>query len=1451
MRKRIFSILLLFILYQFVYPVKSVISIAASEDKQSFFTVTTEESSNDNIKLNIKLNPKIKQDYIEVKLPNQATINQKQLSQEFDKETVVYDKKSNQLNIEKFEESSFSLEINKLNSTDNKVTFIAYLNKKQVEKYEHLFNLEDNKKTNDSITDVKGFLSSDLLEEVVTSEETVSSTSEELLIDSLQDDEIIPFTPRAAITPRAAPTAPNLQRDIRIEPISSTIEAGNDALFKIILKVTGSQVEYKNVKLHVTIPTYNKTTFNQPLSELRIAGVTPTHNKTQNRLEYNFATLKAGQTYETVMKVKTMNGEIPNNRSIGVEGNLMFSKPYDNQNQKTSLSRVTIKSSAEVTTTKEITRITDVNNKLAIAAPNGQIQWRIKVEIPKKSTGQMFLKPGSDIVIKDTLPAGLTYQGNRLVTGTPKAAQSGQTLTWKFKAPSLAEQKNASGNLYSTTLVFWTKINNNNTLIGKTLTNNVKTGNTFIDDKYVEPTSSAKATVKIFDSKGNTGDLKGTYPTPTHFGPKDGFGTRATSGETLNPNPTVHSSQYLSFGHQIAPGPYNQRHNLEELTVIYNIDKNLFLESLYLPPQENWKMGRTKEEALKNIPLPVPVRYDVELTYIRNGQRQTKTLATPKQGKTYSLTDLGLQKGDRVEKVRYLFKQTIPKGLMTNNVFTYNFSIKPGYEGTVKNSFNMVGKSTYNRSLAGNFSDGVQYPFNDRNLFKDLYEGKNEISGDRTAKVVAKKPGGTPITQISIDLQYHQNNVIDTGTNKVIVKYDNMGTSPVSMDKKLEAVILLPPNVKVHSQPGLKLEKNRGQITTKLPGSHTILSQNYNGSGRQLVKVVWNEDYLRPKETLKAEFFINTYKNAPTDLYFDVYGFSGNSTLAVPSGQANNIRKTIKQNDTDDLNKDNDKTRPRIKSSNRYTFLNQYDLKTEKFVKGPNDTGWTKFTKTTPGGKVEYKLHLDNVSGKDLSSMTLIDVLPSGGDLGITDNISRGSKFTPRLTGPIQLPNAWKGKVKVFYSTSKKPKRDDLIRHTDYPVGTTKLGNPAGAENPNWQTQDKIKDWSTIHSFKIELLPGITWIQGQKIDVTFSMQTPTVDQASNKEIFDPTVNKEERAAWNSFAVATDKGQPVEPERVGVYMDEHIGQLTINKVDAESSKTLSGAKFELKKTDGSLTYSLTTDDKGVATLNKIPLGKYQLKEIQAPNGYVLLDKPIDVTITNTTYKVTKTIKNDKKKGNLIIKKIDSSDGKILENAKFEISKKTGERIKTIISDKQGIAKLDNLDLGKYVLKEIEAPSGYLISSEPVEFEITEDNLVFETTIKNDKIPEGDLMIKKIDGKDGKVLANAEFEVMSEDGQYQQTIQTNDEGIAKLEKIPYGKYELKEVKAPDGYTLSEKIWEFEVNEQNSLVELTVKNFKKGPPLPNTGGIGTLIFYAVGGAIMLGGGWLLISSKRRESK
>ncbi|WBX81134.1 SpaA isopeptide-forming pilin-related protein [Virgibacillus salarius] len=310
--------------------------------------------------------------------------------------------------------------------------------------------------------------------------------------------------------------------------------------------------------------------------------------------------------------------------------------------------------------------------------------------------------------------------------------------------------------------------------------------------------------------------------------------------------------------------------------------------------------------------------------------------------------------------------------------------------------------------------------------------------------------------------------------------------------------------------------------------------------------------------------------------------------------------------------------------------------------------------------------------------MTLIDVMPSINDLGITDNIDRGSQFTPELTEAIQLPASWADKVDVYYSSAMTPERDDLIRNTNYPESTEKLSNPDSAEEPNWTLATEVDDWSSIHSFKLELKDGVEWIEGENITINFSMEAPNASEV-DQGVLDKTINPTERAAWNSFAIATDQGQPVEPARVGVYMDlDNSVQLT--KL-GEGGEHLQGAEFSLFNEDGQeIETGLTTNEDGIIVVEDLLLGSYKFVETLAPEGYQLDDTPIPFDIElaqQAQIEVSK--ENAYALGSVELTK-EGEDGELLEGVEFELQDADGRTLQEkLLTDENGKLVIDHLKL----------------------------------------------------------------------------------------------------------------------------------------------------------------------------
>ena len=153
----------------------------------------------------------------------------------------------------------------------------------------------------------------------------------------------------------------------------------------------------------------------------------------------------------------------------------------------------------------------------------------------------------------------------------------------------------------------------------------------------------------------------------------------------------------------------------------------------------------------------------------------------------------------------------------------------------------------------------------------------------------------------------------------------------------------------------------------------------------------------------------------------------------------------------------------------------------------------------------------------------------------------------------------------------------------------------------------------------------------------------------------------------------------------------------------------------------LIQKVTTDEKGEAILNDLPLGTYRVVETKAPTGFVINSDSQELTFLykdQNTPVVEETVEfsNKRQKVELKVVKEDAETGKKLEGAEFGIYNNndiySGDKVivkadtllQKVKSDKNGLAQITlDLPLGKYYVKELQAPDGYVSSDEILEFD----------------------------------------------------------------------------------------------------------------------------------------------------
>ena len=293
-----------------------------------------------------------------------------------------------------------------------------------------------------------------------------------------------------------------------------------------------------------------------------------------------------------------------------------------------------------------------------------------------------------------------------------------------------------------------------------------------------------------------------------------------------------------------------------------------------------------------------------------------------------------------------------------------------------------------------------------------------------------------------------------------------------------------------------------------------------------------------------------------------------------------------------------------------------------------------------------------------------------------------------------------------------------------------------------------------------------------------------------------------------------------------------------KVDADDKSKLSGAViglFNADETDFSEENAIETvvsDDDGSFNFEEIIFGNYLVKEIESPTGYVLSDETFPIVISEDGDVIEITIKNEKIRGSVQVKKYDlTNKSKALNGAVFEIfADKNGNEKFENDTDKSygflneigdGIYQLDGVEYGGYFLKETVAPAGYVIDENYYYFEIRENGEI--VNVSNDKssdkffndVIRGNVNGLKINADDktelqGAVIGlfNADETDFSEENAIE-TVTSDKDGSFKFTDIVYGKYKVAEIEAPEGFVLSENVYDVNINVNGVTIEITIRN------------------------------------------
>lgn len=304
-----------------------------------------------------------------------------------------------------------------------------------------------------------------------------------------------------------------------------------------------------------------------------------------------------------------------------------------------------------------------------------------------------------------------------------------------------------------------------------------------------------------------------------------------------------------------------------------------------------------------------------------------------------------------------------------------------------------------------------------------------------------------------------------------------------------------------------------------------------------------------------------------------------------------------------------------------------------------------------------------------------------------------------------------------------------------------------------------------------------------------------------------------------------------------------GSITITKTDG--NQPLSGALFGLYDNAGATgdpVKTAYTDQYGKAQFIDLDAGTYYVREIAAPNGYVLDETIRPFTIGgNNDWDVETTIKNTLKEYSLtLVKKGD--DGKLLSGVEFTISG-TGIVPMTAESGQDGVVTFTGLAFGEYTITEVEAPQGYVkaapikvtidgsdsaervIQLEPIENKHTKLIVTKFAEDENKKLPGAEFIIRNAEGK--YVTADGtNFVSFTDNKQNATKLTTGSDGTFTLEYLPLGEYVLEEIKAPEGYIIVTASKDFEIKNNETWVSVNNTQINAGLKIIKTDENGKLL-------------------------
>ena len=350
-------------------------------------------------------------------------------------------------------------------------------------------------------------------------------------------------------------------------------------------------------------------------------------------------------------------------------------------------------------------------------------------------------------------------------------------------------------------------------------------------------------------------------------------------------------------------------------------------------------------------------------------------------------------------------------------------------------------------------------------------------------------------------------------------------------------------------------------------------------------------------------------------------------------------------------------------------------------------------------------------------------------------------------------------------------------------------------------------------------------VTDEKGQITFTADLPVDGKYYVKEIFAPDgfVTTEEVQEFTFEYAGEDQAEV----SYDFTFENQPTTVELTKTDLTTGEELPGAHLKVTDSDGNTVDEWTSTEE-IHVIKELVVGKeYTMTETKPADGYVTAES-ITFTVENTAEIQKVEMKDDVTK--VEISKTDITGETEIPGAKLTILDKDDQVVESWTSTEE-THYIEKLPIGKYTLREEQAPKGYLLTSD-VTFEVTDTGEVQKVAMKDDTA-KGKVILNKTDKSSGEPLKGVEFELRDSKGKVLETLKTDAAGHAesKLYEIATfknGKYDtaikyyLVETKTLDGYTLDQTKHEVTfayANDSTPVVEVTFNLTNEKPEVPET--------------------------------